>query len=203
LTLEIILRGIAATKVAPETTLPGTARAPTTEVDVRSAGSTRFQLVCGDGVGKVSKTWSTSGRRAVPGISRSLPHSRLDWPLDEPLLARNSTLQVGLCQQENTMPGGGGVGDKVLADLEFDRVLALLAAQTSTPPGASLATDLRPSYDASEVLRENALTAEAARLAETRGALPFGTVPDPQPLLPAWRSRGASWPRSRFSISSP
>jgi DNA mismatch repair protein MutS2 len=75
------------------------------------------------------------------------------------------------------------VDSKILADLEFDRVLALLAAETSTPPGASLAADLRPALDAPAVLRENALTTETARLVQSRGALPFGTLPDPQLLL--------------------
>ena len=53
---------------------PGTARASAIEVDVRRAGSSGPQRRCGELRGKVSSTWSTSGRRAVPGISLSHPH---------------------------------------------------------------------------------------------------------------------------------
>src|SRR5882724_7264787 len=50
---------------------PGTARVPVIEVDERRAGMTRFQPKCGDCGGKVSKAWSTPGRRAAPGISQT------------------------------------------------------------------------------------------------------------------------------------
>src|SRR3989441_6415578 len=52
---------------------PGTARASATEVDERRTGSSRPQRGCGEVRGLCSSTWSTSGRRAVPGISQSLP----------------------------------------------------------------------------------------------------------------------------------
>ena len=53
---------------------PGTARASATEVDVRRAGGSSPRRRCGELRGKVSSTWSTSGRRAVPGTSQSPPN---------------------------------------------------------------------------------------------------------------------------------
>ena len=41
--------------------------------------------------------------------------------------------------------------EKVLLALEFDRVLALLAAETATPQGARVAAGLRPSSCSSKV----------------------------------------------------
>ena len=73
--------------------------------------------------------------------------------------------------------------EKALADLEFPRVLQLLSAETATPPGATLAVALRPRTDPAEVKRENDLTGEAARYLQEHGALPFGTLLDPLPLL--------------------
>lgn len=73
--------------------------------------------------------------------------------------------------------------EKALADLEFPRVLQLLSAETATPPGATLAVALRPRTDPAEVKKENDLTGEAARYLQEHGALPFGTLLDPLPLL--------------------
>jgi DNA mismatch repair protein MutS2 len=81
--------------------------------------------------------------------------------------------------------------ENVLSSLEFDRVLGLLAAETATPPGASFALALRPSYDPAEVQGANRLLAEAMRYLEVRGALPFGTVPDPSPILQRLEVEGA------------
>jgi DNA mismatch repair protein MutS2 len=75
------------------------------------------------------------------------------------------------------------VDDKLLADLEFDRILTALRAETVTPAGAVMATTLRPWFDPEDVGRENRLTLEAHGYLERRGHLPFGTVPDPEPLL--------------------
>src|SRR6185503_4585393 len=73
--------------------------------------------------------------------------------------------------------------EDVLAALEFDQVLSLLSRETATPPGAALARALRPSFDPAEVDRENRLAAAMAGFTESRGALPFGIVPDPSPML--------------------
>lgn len=73
--------------------------------------------------------------------------------------------------------------ENVLAALEFDRVLSLLSGETVTPPGSALALALRPSFDPAEVERENRLAAAMAGFWESRGALPFGLVPDPSPML--------------------
>src|SRR5882762_2290999 len=81
--------------------------------------------------------------------------------------------------------------ENVLSSLEFDRVLGLLAAETATPPGASFALALRPSYDPAEVQGANRLLAEAMRYLEVRGALPFGVVPDPSPILLRLEVEGA------------
>ncbi len=73
--------------------------------------------------------------------------------------------------------------DKLLVDLEFNRILAALGAETVTPTGATVALALRPWFDSEAVERENRLTLEADRYLERRGHLPFGTLPDPAPLL--------------------
>ena len=73
--------------------------------------------------------------------------------------------------------------EKVLLALEFDHVLALLAAETATPQGARVAVGLRPSWEGAVVVREGGLTVEAQRYLDGSGALPFGTLPDPEPLF--------------------
>ena len=72
---------------------------------------------------------------------------------------------------------------KTLHDLEFPRILGLLAAETTTPPGADLALAVRPSPEPAVVQRENNLTGEAVRYLAQHGALPFGTIIDPLPML--------------------
>ena len=81
--------------------------------------------------------------------------------------------------------------ENVLSALEFDQVLTLLAAETATPPGSALALLLRPSFDPATVERENRLAAEMARYSDGRGALPFGVVPDPSPMLSRLDIEGA------------
>lgn len=76
-----------------------------------------------------------------------------------------------------------GLIENVLLALEFDQVLGLLARETATPPGTALALALKPSYDPATVERENRLAAAMAGYSESRGALPFGVVPDPTPNL--------------------
>lgn len=75
------------------------------------------------------------------------------------------------------------MNEKVLAALEFDQILVLLAAETATPPGAELALALRPENGEEGARRESGLTAEAVRHLDGRGALPFGVIPDARPLL--------------------
>jgi DNA mismatch repair protein MutS2 len=73
--------------------------------------------------------------------------------------------------------------ENVLVSLEFERVLELLATETATPPGAASARALRPRFESAEVRSDNLLLAEMMRYLEVRGALPFGVLPDPAPLL--------------------
>ena len=73
--------------------------------------------------------------------------------------------------------------DKTLADLEFDAIRESLRQETSTPLGAMRAPALCPATVADEVLRANGLTLESVRHLEERGALPFGTLTDPEPVL--------------------
>ncbi|HZM68747.1 MAG TPA: endonuclease MutS2 [Candidatus Cryosericum sp.] len=72
---------------------------------------------------------------------------------------------------------------KALNDLEFDAILELLRALASTPIGATQAATLGPAVEADEVSLEQALTIEATRYLEAHGALPFGTLTDPEPAL--------------------
>lgn len=73
--------------------------------------------------------------------------------------------------------------DQVLESLDFPRVLERLAAETATPIGAARALEVRPQADPEAVRRDIALTAETLRHLEARGTLPFGTIPDPRPVL--------------------
>jgi DNA mismatch repair protein MutS2 len=75
------------------------------------------------------------------------------------------------------------MNDKTLSDLEFDAIRESLRLETSTPLGAMRAPSLRPATAADEVLRANGLTLESVRHLEERGALPFGTLTDPEPVL--------------------
>jgi DNA mismatch repair protein MutS2 len=75
------------------------------------------------------------------------------------------------------------VNDKTLSDLEFDAILESLRLETSTPLGAIRAPQLRPATEPGEVLHANGLTFESVRHLDERGALPFGTLTDPEPVL--------------------
>jgi DNA mismatch repair protein MutS2 len=75
------------------------------------------------------------------------------------------------------------VNDKTLSDLEFDSILESLRSETSTPLGALRAPSLRPAIRSEEVVRANNLTLESVRHLDERGALPFGTLTDPEPVL--------------------
>src|SRR5882672_1460033 len=79
--------------------------------------------------------------------------------------------------------GVGGVNDKTLSDLEFDEILESLRLETSTPLGAIRAPQLRPATEPGEVLHANGLTFESVHHLDERGALPFGTLTDPEPVL--------------------
>ncbi len=81
--------------------------------------------------------------------------------------------------------------ESILSSLEFDGVLNLLAAETATPAGATSALTLRPSFHPSEVEAVNRLVAEMLHYLEVRGALPFGIVPDAEPLLTRLGVEGA------------
>ncbi|HYV19056.1 MAG TPA: Smr/MutS family protein [Verrucomicrobiae bacterium] len=73
--------------------------------------------------------------------------------------------------------------DKLLSDLEFEAIREALRAETATPLGAHRAGVLGPSGDPAEVAREQAITLEALRHLEVKGALPFGTLLDIAPVL--------------------
>jgi DNA mismatch repair protein MutS2 len=75
------------------------------------------------------------------------------------------------------------VNPESIQDLEFGAILERLAAETVTPAGASLALAVRPVTDAESVRSEQGLTLEAVRHLDERGTLPFGTLPDPEPLF--------------------
>ncbi len=85
--------------------------------------------------------------------------------------------------------------ESVLRALEFPEILSLLRERAVTPPGVLAADALRPAHDPAGILLENALTVEALRYLGEQGALPFGTVPDPAPIL-ARLSVQASLPTS-------
>jgi len=70
---------------------------------------------------------------------------------------------------------------KTLATLEFDKILARLAALCQTTAGRELALALRPSADYAEVVRRQRLTAEARRLLELKPNLSLGGTRDVRP----------------------
>ena len=70
------------------------------------------------------------------------------------------------------------MNEKALTTLEFDKVLARLAALTSFAPGRELATALRPATDHAEAVRRQRITAEARRLRELQPNLGLGGARD-------------------------
>ena len=73
--------------------------------------------------------------------------------------------------------------EKLFSDLEFGTVLESLRGEASTPLGAARAAALRPFREPEEVAREQRTTLESLRHLEERGALPFGILLDPTPVL--------------------
>jgi DNA mismatch repair protein MutS2 len=73
--------------------------------------------------------------------------------------------------------------EDVLDALEFPQVLQLLVQEAVTPPGRAAAAAVRPSADPEVVASECELTLEADLYLKRRGHLPFGIVPDVDPIL--------------------
>lgn len=74
---------------------------------------------------------------------------------------------------------------ETLDDLEYPAILALLAGGTTTPQGASQALATTPWTEAARIDAERTLTLEAADYLDLRGALPFGTLVDLDPVMDA------------------
>jgi DNA mismatch repair protein MutS2 len=70
------------------------------------------------------------------------------------------------------------MNDKTLATLEYNKVIARLAALTAFPPGRERALALRPTNDHAEAVRRQRETAEARRLREIRPNLGIGGARD-------------------------
>lgn len=68
--------------------------------------------------------------------------------------------------------------EKSLQTLEFDKVLARLAALTAFPPSRELALGLRPTTDRDEAVARQRMTAEARRLLRNRPGLGLGGARD-------------------------
>ena len=75
--------------------------------------------------------------------------------------------------------------EKALRTLEFDRVLDMLAAQTSFPPSHELAEGLKPSYARDEVMRWQDETRDAMRLQELRPNVSLSDAKDIRALVQA------------------
>lgn len=70
------------------------------------------------------------------------------------------------------------MNEKALHTLEFDKVLARLAAMTAFAPSRELALALRPASDHGEAVRRQRMTAEARRLLRNRTNLSIGGARD-------------------------
>ncbi|HUD72914.1 MAG TPA: Smr/MutS family protein [Dongiaceae bacterium] len=75
------------------------------------------------------------------------------------------------------------MNQETLEDLEYPAILSLLAGGTTTPQGTARALATTPWTEPDQILAEQALTLEAADYLELRGALPFGTLVDLDPIL--------------------
>ena len=75
------------------------------------------------------------------------------------------------------------IAEKTIRTLEFDKVLDLLAAQTSFSLSKELALALRPSIDAEEVRELQAQTREGLRLLEARVDASLGGAHDIRPSV--------------------
>lgn len=90
------------------------------------------------------------------------------------------------------VPGGIGELDAhARRVLEFDKVVALLAARALTAPGRELAEALRPAATPQEARARLADTGEARRLLDREGEPPFEGVGDLRPVL-GRAARGAA-----------
>ena len=68
--------------------------------------------------------------------------------------------------------------EKTLHTLEFDKICAMLEDCAETEGAKALARSLRPSADTQTVLRRQARTSDARRLADAKGAPSFGHIRD-------------------------
>ncbi|MGN1444837.1 MAG: endonuclease MutS2 [Eubacteriales bacterium] len=68
--------------------------------------------------------------------------------------------------------------EKTLHTLEFDKICAMLEDCAETEGAKALARNLRPSADTQTVLRRQARTSDARRLADAKGAPSFGHIRD-------------------------
>jgi len=79
---------------------------------------------------------------------------------------------------EESLAAEPGMDDKALQTLEFDKVLARLAAQTAFAPSRERALALRPTRDHREAVRRQRMTAEARRLLRNRPGMSLGGARD-------------------------
>ena len=94
------------------------------------------------------------------------------------------------------------IAEKTIRTLEFDKVLELLAAQTSFSLSKDLALALRPSIDADEVREMQLQTREALRLLEARVDASLGGAHDIRPSVQRAALGGALDPMSLLDIQS-
>src|SRR5215217_4300278 len=97
-----------------------------------------------------------------------------------PLASLPASLPAGtrLRYAEGNPPTRVRMDDKALQTLEFDKVLARLAALTAFAPSRERALALRPSDDLGEVVRRQRQTAEARRLLRNRPNMSIGGARD-------------------------
>ena len=92
--------------------------------------------------------------------------------------------------------------EKTLATLEFDKILARLAALTSFSAGRELALALRPSTDHGEVIRRQRITAEARRFREISARRGLGGVRDVRPLANKANLGGVLEPAELLNVAA-
>ena len=94
------------------------------------------------------------------------------------------------------------IAEKTIRTLEFDKVLDLLAAQTSFSLSKELALALRPSIEADEVRELQAQTREGLRLLEARVDTSLGGAHDIRPSVQRASLGGSLDPTSLLDIQS-
>jgi len=94
------------------------------------------------------------------------------------------------------------IAEKTIRTLEFDKVLDLLAAQTSFSLSKELALALRPSIEADEVRELQAQTREGLRLLEARVDTSLGGAHDIRPSVQRASLGGSLDPMSLLDIQS-